>query len=56
MNYPAKLLQTLVPMIQSGQIKWSKQRYDGIGSVGEAIVAVQSGANTAKVVVKVGDA
>ncbi|CAE6439988.1 unnamed protein product [Rhizoctonia solani] len=35
------------------KIKWSEQVYNGIKSVGEAVIAVQTGSNTAKVVIKV---
>ncbi|KAH7337546.1 NAD-P-binding protein [Rhizoctonia solani] len=53
LNDPTKFLNALVPLIQSGQIKWSEQVYKGIESVGEGIVAVQTGVNTAKVVIEV---
>ncbi|CAE6420382.1 unnamed protein product, partial [Rhizoctonia solani] len=54
-NKPERFMQAMVPLIKSGQLKWSEQVYHGIGSVGEAIVAVQTGTATAKVVVKLGD-
>ncbi|CAE6443773.1 hypothetical protein RSOLAG22IIIB_08078 [Rhizoctonia solani] len=53
LNNPTKFLDALVPLVQSGQIKWSEQVYKGIESVGEAIIAVQTGSNTAKVVIEV---
>ncbi|CAE6419101.1 unnamed protein product [Rhizoctonia solani] len=53
LNNPAKFLDALIPLIQSGRIKWSEQVYKGIESVGEGIVAVQMGSNTAKVVIEV---
>ncbi|CAE6479556.1 unnamed protein product [Rhizoctonia solani] len=53
LNNPTRFLGALVPLIQSGQIKWSEQVYKGIESVGEGIVAVQTGANTAKVVIEI---
>ncbi|CAE7116869.1 unnamed protein product [Rhizoctonia solani] len=53
LNNPAKFLGALVPLIQSGKIKWSEQVYKGIESTGEGIIAVQTGANTAKVVIEV---
>ncbi|KAJ1303183.1 hypothetical protein OPQ81_011382 [Rhizoctonia solani] len=52
---PERFMQALVPLIKSGQLKWLEHVYDGIESVGEAIIAVQTGVATAKVVVKVGD-
>ncbi|CAE6373690.1 unnamed protein product [Rhizoctonia solani] len=54
-NKPERFVQAVVPLVKSGQLKWSEQVYDGIESVGEAIIAVQRGTATAKVVVKVGD-
>ncbi|CUA67603.1 hypothetical protein RSOLAG22IIIB_07466 [Rhizoctonia solani] len=54
-NKPERFMQAMVPLIKSGQLKWSEQVYNGIETVGEAIVAVQTGTATAKVVVKVGD-
>ncbi|KAH7334089.1 hypothetical protein B0J17DRAFT_709114 [Rhizoctonia solani] len=53
LNNPTKSLDALAPLIQSVQIKWSEQVYKGIESVGEAIIAVQTGSNTAKVVIEV---
>ncbi|CAE6488377.1 unnamed protein product [Rhizoctonia solani] len=53
LNNPTKFLDALVPLVQSGQIKWSEQVYKGIESVGEGVIAVQTGANTAKVVIEV---
>jgi NADPH-dependent curcumin reductase CurA len=52
-NNPVKFLNTLVPLVRSGQIKWLEQVYNGIESVGEAVIAVQTGSNTAKVMIKV---
>jgi NADPH-dependent curcumin reductase CurA len=54
-NNPVKFLETFTPLIKSGQLNWTEQVFDGIKSVGEAIVAVQTGASTAKVVVKVAE-
>ncbi|QRW25956.1 Zinc-binding dehydrogenase [Rhizoctonia solani] len=52
-NNPVKFLNALVPLIQSGKIKWSEQIYKGIESAGEGIIAVQTGSNPAKVVIEV---
>ncbi|CAE6418902.1 unnamed protein product [Rhizoctonia solani] len=53
LNNPTRFLDALIPLIQSGQIKWSEQMYKGIESVGESIIAVQRGSNTAKVIIEV---
>ncbi|KAG8714650.1 hypothetical protein FRC11_007657 [Ceratobasidium sp. 423] len=53
LNNPTKFLDALVPLIQSGKIKWSEHVYKGIENVGEGIIAVQIGTNTAKVVIEV---
>ncbi|KDN47627.1 hypothetical protein RSAG8_03417, partial [Rhizoctonia solani AG-8 WAC10335] len=53
LNNPTKFLDALIPLIQSGQIRWSEEVYKGIESVGEGIIAVQTGSNTAKVVIEV---
>ncbi|CAE6461178.1 unnamed protein product [Rhizoctonia solani] len=53
LNNPVKFLNALVPLVQSGRIKWSEQVYKGLGSVGKGIIAVQTGSNTAKVVIEV---
>ncbi|KAG9119397.1 hypothetical protein FRC07_005592, partial [Ceratobasidium sp. 392] len=52
---PVKFLSAITPLVQSGQLKWSEQILEGIDKVGEGIVAVQTGASTAKVNVKVAD-
>ncbi|GAB1520615.1 hypothetical protein RhiTH_003695 [Rhizoctonia solani] len=54
-NKSEKFMQAVVPLVKSGKLKWSEHVYSGIESVGEAVVAVQRGTATAKVVVKVGD-
>ncbi|CAE6445170.1 unnamed protein product [Rhizoctonia solani] len=54
-NKSERFMQAMVPLIKSRQLKWSEQVYNGVESVGEAIVAVQTGTATAKVVVKVDD-
>ncbi|CAE6446937.1 unnamed protein product [Rhizoctonia solani] len=53
LNDPTKFLNVLIPLVRSGQIKWSEQVYKGIESVGEGIIAVQTGSNTAKVVIEI---
>ncbi|KAJ1301159.1 hypothetical protein OPQ81_003570 [Rhizoctonia solani] len=53
MNNPTKFLGALIPLIQSGQIKWSEQVFKGIDGVEKGIIAVQMGSNTAKVVIEV---
>ncbi|KAG8685943.1 hypothetical protein FRC11_009797 [Ceratobasidium sp. 423] len=53
-NTSERFMQAMISLIKSGKLKWSEHVYNGIESVGEAIVAVQTGTATAKVVVKVG--
>ncbi|QRW06794.1 ribonucleoside-diphosphate reductase subunit M1 [Ceratobasidium sp. AG-Ba] len=45
---PVKFLQAVSPMVESGQVKYIEQIFEGVDQVGEAIVAVQTGASTAK--------
>lgn len=52
---PVKLLAALVPLIKSGQLKQGEQVFDGLENTGAAILACQTGANTAKIIVKVAD-
>lgn len=52
---PVKLLAALVPLIKSGQLKQAEQVFDGLENVGEAILGAYTGANTAKIIVKVAD-
>ncbi|KAG9097822.1 hypothetical protein FS749_005378 [Ceratobasidium sp. UAMH 11750] len=52
---PVKFLKAITPLVQSGQLKWSEQVFEGIDKVGEGMVAVQTGTSTAKVNVKVAD-
>ncbi|KAG8767202.1 hypothetical protein FRC12_006393 [Ceratobasidium sp. 428] len=52
---PVKFFKAILPLVQSGQLKWSEQVLEGIDKVGEGIVAVQTGTSTAKVNVKVAD-
>lgn len=54
-NNPVKFLNALTPLIKSGELKQAEQVFEGIESVGQAFVAVQTGSSTAKVVVKVAD-
>ncbi|KAH7337228.1 alcohol dehydrogenase [Rhizoctonia solani] len=52
---PVKFIDTLTPLVKSGQVKWTEQVFDGIESASRAIVAGLTGTNTGKVVVKVAD-
>ncbi|KAF8601427.1 alcohol dehydrogenase [Ceratobasidium sp. AG-I] len=53
---PVKFLEALVPLAQAGKLKWQEQVFEGIESVSKAIVELQTGASTAKVIVKVAEA
>ena len=53
---PVAFYEKVVPMVASGQIKWNEHVYEGLENVGDVILAVQKGDNTAKAVVKVADA
>lgn len=48
-------MNAVIPLIQLGKLKWTEQVFEGIENVGAAIVALQTGASVAKVVVKVAD-
>ncbi|CAE7099314.1 unnamed protein product, partial [Rhizoctonia solani] len=52
---PVKFINTLTPLVKSGQIRWTEQVFDGIESANQAIVTALTAINTAKVVVKVAD-
>ncbi|KAG8729811.1 hypothetical protein FRC11_007961 [Ceratobasidium sp. 423] len=54
-NNPTKFIDTLTPLVKSGQLRWTEQVFDGIESVNRAIVTALTGASTGKVVVKVAD-
>ena len=43
----------MTPKVASGEIKHREQIYDGLGSIGDAIIDIQKGKNKAKVVVHV---
>ena len=47
--------KVLPPLVASGQIKDKEHVYEGLESVGEAILAVQKGMNQGKAVVHVAD-
>ncbi|KAG8681155.1 hypothetical protein FRC11_001498 [Ceratobasidium sp. 423] len=53
---PQVFYEKMVPLVASGQIKWSEHVFEGLDKAGDAILAVQKGDNTAKTVVKVADA
>ncbi|KAG9119396.1 ribonucleoside reductase large subunit Cdc22, partial [Ceratobasidium sp. 392] len=55
MGSPVKFLSAISPLVQSGQLKWSEQIFEGIDKIGEGIVAAQTGTSTARVNVKVAD-
>lgn len=42
-------------MVKEGKLKYKEQVYEGLDSVGRAILEVQRGMNKAKAVVRVGD-
>lgn len=52
-NNPVKFMNALTPLVKSGKLKQNEQVFEGIEAVGHAIVAVQDGSSTAKVVVKI---
>ncbi|KAJ1303098.1 hypothetical protein OPQ81_011299 [Rhizoctonia solani] len=54
-NNPIKFINTMTPLVKSGQIRWTEQVFNGMESVNKAIVAALTGANSGKVVVKVAD-
>ena len=52
-KYGAQFYTEMSPKVASGEIQHREHVYDGLGSSGEAIVAVQKGLNRAKAVVHV---
>ncbi|KAH7337222.1 alcohol dehydrogenase [Rhizoctonia solani] len=52
---PVKFIDTLTPLVKSGQVKWTEQVFDGIESANRAIVTALNGTNTGKVLIKVTD-
>ncbi|KEP48014.1 alcohol dehydrogenase [Rhizoctonia solani 123E] len=52
---PMKFINTLTPLVKSGEIRWSEQVFNGIKSTNQAIVTALTGANIGKVVVKVAE-
>ncbi|KAJ3502061.1 hypothetical protein NLJ89_g9056 [Agrocybe chaxingu] len=54
-KYIAEFYRELTPKVASGEIKYREHVYDGLASVGDAILAVQKGENRAKAIVHVAD-
>ncbi|CAE6436173.1 unnamed protein product [Rhizoctonia solani] len=52
---PIKFINTMTPLVKSGQIRWTEQVFDGIESTNRAVASALTGASTGKVVVKVAD-
>ncbi|KAG9086358.1 hypothetical protein FRC06_003135 [Ceratobasidium sp. 370] len=52
---PVKFLAAITPLVKSGELKWSEQVLEGVEHVGQAIVDVLEGRNTAKVIIKAND-
>lgn len=50
---PSNFYKQMAALVESGQMKWNECIYEGLEMVGEVILAVQKGDNTAKAVVKV---
>ncbi|CUA68346.1 hypothetical protein RSOLAG22IIIB_13706 [Rhizoctonia solani] len=50
---PTKFINTLTPLVKSGQIRWTEQIFDGIESTNRAIAVALTGASTGKVIVKI---
>ncbi|KDR83259.1 hypothetical protein GALMADRAFT_239127 [Galerina marginata CBS 339.88] len=55
-KYNDEFFKVLPPLIASGEIKHKEHVYNGLDKVGEVILAVQKGTNTAKAIVHVADA
>ncbi|KAF8883614.1 alcohol dehydrogenase [Gymnopilus junonius] len=54
-KWEEEFYKTVPPLVASGQIKFKEDMYNGLESVGDAILAVQKGTNKAKVVIHVAD-
>ena len=54
-KYNAAFFAEIPPKVASGGIKYKEDIYNGLESVGDAILAVQKGTNKAKAVVHVAD-
>ncbi|TFK22720.1 alcohol dehydrogenase [Coprinopsis marcescibilis] len=52
-KYSEEFYNTVPELVASGQIKYREHVYEGLESVGEALLAVQQGTNKAKAVIKV---
>lgn len=48
-------IEEVHPKVASGEIKHKEETFEGLKSVGEAMLAVQKGTNTAKAVVRVAE-
>lgn len=54
-KYEEEFYHNVPPKVASGEIKYREHVWNGLENVGEAIIAVQRGTNTAKAVVHVAD-
>ncbi|KAF4622619.1 hypothetical protein D9613_009028 [Agrocybe pediades] len=54
-KYLAEFYKTVPPLVASGKIKHREQVFEGLETVGDVILAVQKGQNTAKAVVHIAD-
>uniref|UniRef100_A0A8H8CGT4 Enoyl reductase (ER) domain-containing protein n=1 Tax=Psilocybe cubensis TaxID=181762 RepID=A0A8H8CGT4_PSICU len=54
-KYFDEFYKTIPPLVASGKIKHKEEVWEGLDKVGEFILAVQKGKNTAKAVIHVGD-
>jgi NADPH-dependent curcumin reductase CurA len=54
-KWSAAFFAEIPPKVASGEIKHREEIYNGLESVGDAILAVQKGTNKAKAVIHVAD-
>jgi NADPH-dependent curcumin reductase CurA len=54
-KHRAAFFAEIPPKVASGEIKYREEIYNGLESVGDAILAVQKGTNKAKAVIHVAD-
>lgn len=54
-KYDERFYQEIPKLVGEGKLKYREHVFDGLQSVGDAILAVQKGLNKAKAVVKVSD-
>lgn len=52
---PRAFDENMVPLVVSGQLKWSEHVYEGLEKAGDAILAVLKGWNTGKAIIKVAE-